>query len=1187
MGLPRRRPAKLAEYDTSRFCQDCWKIDGLAVKGNLMALNRELFHKDPLASTIPNDGVAKVSEPNSSQEWKTLRYELETFVCAGEYQRGMDRILGSYLRNLGETTQPAAWISGFYGSGKSHFVRVLEFLWRDTPLPDGASARGVTTLPDEIKEHFRELSLRSRKEGGLWSAAGTLGAGAGDSARLALLGIVFRSAHLPTAYPAAKFALWLRQNGFYEAVKAGVETAGKEFDAEVRQMYVSPILAQSLLDAYPGFADNAAGARALLKTQFPTVTDISDDEMVTTLSEVLALQSKTPGKLPCTLIVLDELQQFIADNPDRTLRVQNVVEACSSRFGSLLLFVATGQAALQGNVQLAKLQGRFTLQVLLSDNDVERVVREVVLRKAPNKTAELQTVLDSCSGEIDRHLLGTKIAPNSADREVLVADYPLLPSRRRFWERVLRAVDRAGAAGQLRTQLKAVHEATRDVANKPVGTVVAGDRIYDQLRSDMLSGGILLREMDEIIRREQDGTSDGSLRSRLCAAIFLIGQLSNDPGMDIGVRATKDVLADLLVEDLPAGSANLRQQIPGLLAGLVDKGSLMLLGEEYRLQTRESAEWIGDFRSRLTKVLADEPRIASDRATELKNACAAALQGLSFTHGNSKVARKIELQFSSEPPKADSGAIPIWIRDEWSVSEKMVREDAQGAGTDSPIVYVFLPRRSADDLRQALAAHTAANETLHSRANPSTQEGAEAKAAMQSRMQEQHRHLKTIIDHILKDAKVFQGGGNEVHESDLRSAVYTATQSSLVRLYPQFQAGDDPKWGKVVERVRQGGGDALSAVGYSGEAHSHPVCAAVALAVGAAGKKGIEIRKHFANSPYGWPKDTVDGALLALVGAGHLLASLNGTAVTARQIDQQKLPQTEFRLENVTVPMGQRIAVRKLLTDAGIPFKSDEEARALADYISEMIALAKTAGGEKPLPLPPSMAQLEELKALSGNELILGAWEARDTLKEKRSAWQAQAEEAAKRLPRWHALGRLLKHAQHLPVYAEVQPQVQAIEENRALLKEPNPATPLCQRLTDELREALQAALVQFSSTYTSQLASLSQDKCWTQLSADEQKAILKAQGLTEPSTPKLATESDVLAALDETPLDVWQHKTAAIAPRVAAALLEAAKRLEPKTVQVHLPSASLRTPEDVDAYLAEVRIEILKYIDAGNPVVI
>ena len=48
-----------------------------------MLTNRMLFTKDPLTTTIPNDGVAKVTEPQSAQEWDVLRYELTTFVCDG------------------------------------------------------------------------------------------------------------------------------------------------------------------------------------------------------------------------------------------------------------------------------------------------------------------------------------------------------------------------------------------------------------------------------------------------------------------------------------------------------------------------------------------------------------------------------------------------------------------------------------------------------------------------------------------------------------------------------------------------------------------------------------------------------------------------------------------------------------------------------------------------------------------------------------------------------------------------------------------------------------------------------------------------------------------------------------------------------------------------------------------------
>jgi hypothetical protein len=102
-----------------------------------MTKNSDVFLKDPTTFTIPNEGVAKILNPETEQQWEVLRYELTSFVCEGEYQQGLERILSTFLGNLDRPEQPAAWVSGFYGSGKSHFVRVLEYLWRDIDFPDG------------------------------------------------------------------------------------------------------------------------------------------------------------------------------------------------------------------------------------------------------------------------------------------------------------------------------------------------------------------------------------------------------------------------------------------------------------------------------------------------------------------------------------------------------------------------------------------------------------------------------------------------------------------------------------------------------------------------------------------------------------------------------------------------------------------------------------------------------------------------------------------------------------------------------------------------------------------------------------------------------------------------------------------------------------------------------------------
>jgi hypothetical protein len=1150
--------------------------------------NREVFAKDPLATTIPNLGVVKVTEPSTAQEWAVLRYELQTFVCEGEYQRGLERILDAYLSNLGQPAQPAAWVSGFFGSGKSHLVRVLEYLWRDTALPDGATARGLVTLSPAIDAQLRELTAAGRRDGGLWSAAGTLGAAVGDSIGLALLAIVFRAAGLPESYPAARFVLWLRENGIECQVRAAVDSAGRRFSGELRSMYVSPYLANALLAALPDFAPDQRAARDLLRVQFPPVTGLSDDEMLATLDQVLRFQSVDGKRLPCTLIVLDELQQFIGDNADRSLRVQQTVEACSGRFGSRLLVVATGQSAMQGTPMLARIAGRFTVQVALSDTDVTQVVRQVVLRKRPDREGVLTEMLSDLSGEIDRQLRGSKIEPTGADAPALPADYPILPARRRLWERLLRATDRAGTSGQLRTQLRIIQEAASAVATARLGTVVPADFIYEQLKSSLQQSGVLLPDIAEIIGKQEDGSREGALRARLCAMIFLLGQLPRDSGVDIGVRATAETLADLLVADLREGGAALRGQIPGLLAGLLQNGSLMQVGEEYRLQTREGAEWTAEFRQRQGAILNDPALIADRRTTALNTGVSKELQGLRLLHGESKEPRSLVLHFDAEAPKRDSGAIPVWIRDEWATTERTVRQDAQAGGLDDPTVYVFLQKRGADDFRRVLAALDAATATIQARQGTIvTREAEEARQALESRRREAEASLGLLVAGVLAEARVFQGGGSEIALGTLRASVEDAARSALARLFPQFGIADRAKWDTVVKRARQGNADALSELGYAGEVGSHPVCAPLATFVGSFGKRGTEVRKHFAAPPYGWPKDAIDGALLTLVAAGTVQAIQNGVAVGATGLDQGKIAGAEFRSAGPGLTIVQRLAVRGLLQGAGVPFTANEEAQALPSYLRQMRDLAAAAGGAAPAPAPPDTEHRQDLEGRIGNDALLALVAVKDRLIAERAEWTARRDQIAARLPRWEALRRLLRAADGLPIAATVAPQVEAIQAGRLLLADPDPVAPLAAQVTAALRDALGTAHQTYDAAYRAQRTALTATEHWVRLTPQQREEVERGSKLLPLAAPSVGTEAQVLAAAEATPLAEWSNRTAALPERLRLAQLTATRLLTPEAISVKLPSATLATPAEVESYLDRVRTLLLERVEAGTPVVV
>ncbi|NLG84492.1 MAG: BREX system P-loop protein BrxC [Firmicutes bacterium] len=1143
---------------------------------------REVFLKDPLENRLVNQGVAEVVDPGSEQELRTLRYELETFVCEGQYARGLERILQAYLDNLGHEEQPAVWVSGFYGSGKSHFVKMLRFLWTDFKFPDGATARGIAQVPEEIKALLREVSTQGKRFGGLHAAGGKLGAGAGDSVRLALLGILFRSMGLPHDYAAARFILFLKKNGFFDRVKQIVEGEGRRFESELHDLYVSPILARALLQVDPTFAESEKEVRAQIKAQFPRPADISDADMVATIEEALG-----PGStLPLTLIVLDEVQQYIGNSTDRAYRLQEVAEACSKRFGARLLFVGTGQNAITNTPQLEKLQARFRLSVELSDADVDTVVRKIILAKKPYKEPLIRNFLEECSGEISRHLTGTRIGPRKEDDAVLVADYPLLPTRRRFWERAMRAIDPSGTRAELRNQLTNVFEAMRAIAEKSFGTVVAADFIYEQNKTQMVQTGALSRQIQETIERLNDGSDLGRLKSRLCALCFLIGKLPREAGSDIGLRATPETLADLLVEDLRTGSTELRRLIPPLLHELFEAGTLTRVGDEYRLQTPEGAAWEAEYRDRLSRIQNDEAALATERMELLRAQLGETLKGVKLSHGQYKLQRKIQLHFTPEPPPTDGADVPVWVRDGWNDDEKSVLADARAAGTDSPLITVYLPRYAADELKKYIASAKAAGETLNAKGHPNTPEGLEARASMESRLRLAQQQCKAILEEIFSSARVILAGGIEKMGVNLTEKVQEAAKDALQRLYPRFADADHPGWNKVIEHARAGAADALEIVGHEGNPEDHRVCKEI-LAFVAGGKNGRDIRKHFAAPPYGWPQDAIDGALIVLAGSGRLHASQDGKVLNQKQLDQRNIGVVNFRLESLTITVQQRLELRKLFQEAGVQFNPNEEAEAANRFLQMLKGLARQAGGgDPPLPAAPNPPLLTELLKLSGNEQLMAIYEARENLSLYITEWRKRADLISKRLPRWQSLEQLAGHARGLPIYSELAPQIEAIRTNRTLLSDPDPVPPLAGQLAQALRKALQQARESYVTQYQTEKQKLEAMEVWKRLTPEQRDQILRRHGIASVPDVRVGTEEELLASLAEISLESWVTRRDALAQRFAKALEEATKLLEPKAVRVTLPSATIRTEEELMAWLKEVEARLREQLGKG-PVIV
>jgi hypothetical protein len=821
-------------------------------------------------------------------------------------------------------------------------------------------------------------------------------------------------------------------------------------------------------------------------------------------------------------------------------------------------------------------------RVVLTNQDVDTVIRNVLLLKKPTALPGVEDILAKASGEINRHLVGTSLGAKAADRDDLASDYPLLPVRRRFWESVLKHIDYSGTSGQLRNQLRAVHEALRQVANAPLGHVIPADIIFDQLKTQMVMAQVIGKDTFEAIERYSAGNADDKLKSRLLGLIFLIGRFDRST-VDNGVRSKADTLADLLVEDLLAGSAELRKRIGGLLQDLEKENQVLVIDEEYRVQTTKGREWEDLYNKKRSALTGKPQKLQEEASLIIQKHLVESLGKLSRPQGTTAVNREVVPYWGDTPPKED-GALPVWFLEGSSRTEPEFLALVNGAGSDSSTVFVRLrhPGASFEDL---VATLRAAEATLHDRQGAEAGDGLMAEGAMKTRKKNAEEAIAAKLGDLLQSAQVYLGGGVPIQAASLREQIDDAIAKALARRYPKFAIADIAGWPKVVARAKAGNPDALSQVGHTGEPEKHAVAMELISAIGG-GIKGKDLRARFEGGLFGWDRDAIDGALLTLVAAGQVRAAINGAPVPATGLDQSKIGQADFQMEKAVLSANDRMLVRKVIQDFGLACKAGEEAGVVVDYLRKLKERALAAGGPAPAPAAPSTAEIDALlnRPAGSNEQLVAVAATHKQLTIWAGEWKALGELVTKRLGRWTAFQELLRLAEtnNLPGLDKVKEQAQAISDQRALLKEPNLVEPLVKQVASELASALHQAGAAYASAYEGVWSSIEADAEWKKLATDDRNAIPRAAGLAGPIALKLGTPEETIATARQITVPHLKSLLDALPERVSKILHEAAKRNEPQIQSVRLTSKVLKTEAEVQAWLDATKTELLAKLKSG-----
>lgn len=1141
--------------------------------------NKELFTLNPEQVNLKNEGVAKIRAINESEDLSIVEYELKTFVCEGEYHEGLKKILEFYLQNYSSTEQPAFWVSGFYGSGKSHLVKMASYLWNDFEFPNGKTARSIKPLPQDVKDLFVEIDRKQKVQGKL-SIAGTLRDFPSKDIRYSFLQIFLNSLGLPQQYHHFKFVHWLKKEGMYDGVQAILEANGKNLKTEIERIFVSTSLAKAVLEMKPEMADNEAKLLELFRAQFARIETIGREDFVKTIREEI-LPLSYGDKIPCTLIILDEVQQFIGQDSNLAFDVQLLAEDLCSRFEGKFLLVGTGQNALTDTPILQKLMARFRVPVQLTNTDIQTVIRKTILDKKATAIAPLNTKLDSALGEISRNLQGTIFGYLTEDKNTLAADYPLLPSTRKFWYKVLQVVDVAGTSGQLRNQLRLIDDSLKTIAEKEMGAVVPADFIFTQTRADLIQAGLLLNDTSNLIQGKKAQGGDTEIEGRILSAVFLLDQITSNIS-DTGLKSNENTIADLLIDNLNTNSDAFRTKVKALIKKLVDEKVLMPINDEYKLQTKIGAEWEQEFTKQYIKLNnSGDDQIQELRREKIITHFKEKTRGISVTQGTSRMVRDFELWDKDTMPNTEH-KLNLWIRDGWFENETSVENEIRAAGNNAPLAYAFVKKFRDPELRTEIIKFLAAGLAINAMGLPSTPEGEQAKKSMETRQSQAKTAMQDLIEKICAEAIVFLAGGNKVQSGTLKENIQEALNSIADRQFPDFKGkADFLNWGQALTKALAGNPDALNAISYTGDVDKHPVASEMLRFIGNSSKTGKDIRNQFMKAPYGWPQDAVDTMLVMLKNMQHISTSETDLKVA-------KINQATFKKEIHILGAKDKIAIRKLFQDAGITCPPNHEIFPYSnEYLDKLKTLATQVSGDAPRPEPINIDFIKEIENKEGNERLLDILQQKDMLQARFTEWNTKAKLVNDREPQWSLLVDLINHAPDEPDMEQFKTETAAIRDNRLLLQEPDLIQPILTAITDKLLTILNKRKEHYNALYDMRMADLQANEFFKKLTPEQKHSILaKHQLLIKPEVKVLDAHA-LLNQLNKASLYTWDTKIAALPGQFQSALEEAILLSAPQAKTYSLPRKTISSQAEIDSYVAELKSELENLLKESSSIIL
>ena len=496
--------------------------------------------------------------------------------------------IAAELDKAGGPELPNVWISGFYGSGKSSFAKLLGLALDGVALPDGRSvaeallARDTSPLSSEFKDAWAKLRTKIDPIAVVFDVGGA----ARDNEHIhsvalrqlqGRLGYSTKSAHVAFAELDIE-----RDQRWSEFLALAESTFGKAWDDLKDQPQAQARFSNLMAKLYPDIYSNDRDWH--MRHGGTAVNVLSPEEAVKTVGEMLAFRRPAAT----LFLVVDEVSQYVLSNKDRVDRLRAFATSLGSGLKGKVWLMALGQQKLDEDADdsfLVGAKGRFPpkLRVHLAATNIRDVVHKRLLQKRPKVEAVLREMFDTNRADLKLFAYGCE----SVTPDEFVEVYPMLPGHIDLLLQITSALRTRSARAQgddqaIRGLLQLLGELFRDqqLAQMPVGSLITLDQIYEVQHTALDSD--VQASMARILGKCQDDES--GLMVRAAKAVALL-ELIQDT-----VPTHAKLVAQCLFDHVECGN-----QVAEITDALEELRRKNLLGYSektgYKLQSSSAEEW--------------------------------------------------------------------------------------------------------------------------------------------------------------------------------------------------------------------------------------------------------------------------------------------------------------------------------------------------------------------------------------------------------------------------------------------------------------------------------------------------------------------------------------------------------------------------------------------------------------------